>query len=233
MRRFPLACLVAIATALPVSARAALLTETPTSSASQFVTRNPPGRTLQSGELVTGIDGRSSGSTVSAATKFTLATALPAGATITSATLSFAVIGAFESGGSATSFTLAISEGTSASTTVSLSDFDTADDGGQVVTLPQTFPGSSPPNLFSFDVTGLIQRDYAANSAAFLVEFDDLTTQSSVQIAESSSTEGPAPTLAIQFTPAAVPEPASAVLLGLGLVGAGCGAIRRSGRHAA
>lgn len=229
MSRFPLACLVALSTILPASARAALLTQTPTSFGTQstlFLTPNAT-PTLGLGMLAAGNDGRYPASMSNAATKFAIGTALPVGATITSAILSFTADYAFAPTGGSGPLTLAVSGSKSSTTTLSLADFGTETGNAGTVSVPQIQLGGTPIS-FSLDVTALVAATYATGSNAVLFQYDNLTLQTTVDLAPFQGA-GSAPTLSIQFTPAAVPEPASALLLIAG-VGLGIGGFAASRR---
>lgn len=218
MPRPPLALLVVAALAAASPARAAFLIQTPTSLASDYNPGPFNGGTpyIDPTRILAGNDGRSGIVSVAGA-KFTLASALPAGATITGATISFAVTQVLGVAVAPTAAVLTISGSASATTGLALSDFVPPTSLIGQSTLP-VFAAGSPPVSLSFDVTSLIASAYLSGSVAAFFRFDDLTQNSNIAIGPYQGPSSPPPTLTIQFTPAAatVPEPSSVALVLIG-----------------
>ncbi len=215
----PLPWLAALAVLLPaLPARAAFLSEGSYATGGRLTdgfgtaspTYRPQGATTS---LVAGSDAKSDVATESAI-RFALAGVTgPATAATLTVTVLFTQAGS-GSGASLTTFGL-YGRGAADAGPVTLADFA----GGSFLG-GETLPTQGVANLtFSFDATASLLAAQAAGAQSFAVAF--LTSGP----LGSSATFGN-PTLAITYA-AAVPEPGSAVLAGIGVVIAGAGWMRR------
>lgn len=177
--------------------------------------------------FVAGNDSRAQVAT-DVAYKFALGQALPSGATIASATLSFGVISSQASLTNSATVTLDVMGSAGTGGALALGEFgpDYLGNSANIgtATVPVNIGMGLPAALLSYDVTSLVRVLAAAGAASLVVQVDDATGGTNAYFAAPGDAN-PAlrPTLTINF--ATVPEPGSLALLAVGAVVVG--AVRR------
>ena len=179
---------------------------------------------VNSGNLPTYRDLRGTGSFSDGSIKFALGSALPAGQTIVSASLTLNVALSFATlAGQAP--TLAVAGFATTMNPISLADFDQPwmALGSQSVVSNLGRNLSNVPTALVYDVTGFLQSLQNAGVAAAGFQVDNLTNGLVIISPFDDPTLGNQPSLSIIYA-ASVPEPMSAVLMaaGLGIAGIVC-----------
>lgn len=225
---FALALALALATA--ATGRAAFVVAGPSDSASRLARSTPGGYSFsldRTAVIASGPDFRSSpqGSYYDSLMKYDLGAAIPAGSTLVAATLAVNVELSLSTLGQADSLLLHISGSGTTPGAVGLGDFGAATGNVGRLQVPIGIGGGLTPSTgagfpLQLDVTALIRSLLDGGSAAVAFQFDNLTPNTWSMISAGPTAPATArPTLTLTFQPSAgaTPEPASLVLLGVGL----------------
>ena len=203
-----------------VPARGAFLAETAFSYGTRSTLNTPPANypnpSLDLTSLSAGSDSRASGGTGDASVKYLL----PTSGTITAATLTFNVFSDQVSFTTITSITAMLTGYTATTSALSLNDFTLPTTSLGSKTLPlnigNPFPPTNPSNVtLSFDVTSYLQTLALAGTSAVGFTLDASAYTNFQMSTPTDATTSFRPTLSITYS-AAVPEPASVILLGMG-----------------
>lgn len=229
------ACLLVLALAGDSFAGFAVLA--PSAAATRVSTDfNGPNPTysLSGVQLTASRDARYGGSFTDIGVRFDLGTAVPAGATIASATLSVAIAQAFSIRSGRDAATLDVAGFGVAGGPLALTDFLAPYPAANVGSA--SIPFASGITSFAvapirFDVTSLLGSILAGGSPAVMFQFEASPDTSITLAGPREAGDGGGPSLVITFA-ATVPEPASALLAGLGVaLAAGAGRLARRPRH--